>query len=131
MLYDRWRQIANANRAELALEDVDGGRRLTFGELSAAAESALPMADSWALPQGSSFDFVITVLRAWRCGQVVVPLEDGQTAPVLTGELPPGTVHLKTTSATTATARLVAFTAEQLASDAQNIVRSMGLRPDW
>lgn len=131
MLYDRWRQIANQNRTELALEDVVGGRHLTFGELSAAGESAPPTADSWALPQGSSFDFVVAVLRAWHCSQVVVPLEDGQMAPVLTGELPPGTVHLKTTSATTATARLVAFAAEQLASDAENIVRSMGLRPDW
>jgi acyl-coenzyme A synthetase/AMP-(fatty) acid ligase len=40
-------------------------------------------------------------------------------------------VHLKLTSATTGTPRLVAFTAEQLAADADNIVRSMGLRPDW
>jgi acyl-CoA synthetase (AMP-forming)/AMP-acid ligase II len=40
-------------------------------------------------------------------------------------------VHLKMTSATTGAARLVAFTAEQLAADAENIVATMGLRPDW
>lgn len=131
MLYDRWRQIASENPAELALEDVVGGCRLTFGELAAAAESAPASADICVFPQGTSLDFVVAVLRAWRYSQVVCPLEPGQAAPVLTGELPPDTVHLKTTSATTATARLVAFTSEQLASDAENIVRSMGLRPDW
>lgn len=130
MLYDRWRQIASENAAELALEDVVGGCRLTFGELAAAAESAPANADICVFPHGTSLDFVVSVLRAWRYGQIVCPLEPGQTAPVLAGELPPGTVHLKTTSATTATARLVAFTAKQLASDAENIVQSMGLRPD-
>jgi acyl-coenzyme A synthetase/AMP-(fatty) acid ligase len=38
---------------------------------------------------------------------------------------------LKTTSATTGAPRFVAFTAEQLAADAENIVATMGLRPDW
>jgi acyl-coenzyme A synthetase/AMP-(fatty) acid ligase len=40
-------------------------------------------------------------------------------------------VHLKTTSATTGVPRMVAFTAQQLAADADNIVATMGLRPDW
>lgn len=46
--------------------------------------------------------------------------------------LPPaGCIHLKTTSATTGAARLIAFTAQQLAADAAQIVSGMGLRPDW
>jgi acyl-coenzyme A synthetase/AMP-(fatty) acid ligase len=40
-------------------------------------------------------------------------------------------VHWKWTSATTGTARLIAFTAEQLAADLEQIVSAMGLRPDW
>jgi acyl-coenzyme A synthetase/AMP-(fatty) acid ligase len=39
--------------------------------------------------------------------------------------------HLKTTSATTGQPRQIAFRAEQLAADAENIVATMGLRPDW
>ena len=35
------------------------------------------------------------------------------------------------TSATTGPARAVAFTGEQLAADVDNIVATMGLRPDW
>ncbi|MBI5383336.1 MAG: long-chain fatty acid--CoA ligase [Verrucomicrobia bacterium] len=46
--------------------------------------------------------------------------------------LPPAhCVHLKTTSASTGVARVIAFTGEQLAADAENIVATMGLRPDW
>jgi acyl-coenzyme A synthetase/AMP-(fatty) acid ligase len=63
-------------------------------------------------------------------GQVVCPLEPGQPAPAVPAP-PPEVVHLKTTSATTGTPRLVAFTAAQLAADAENIVPTMGLRPDW
>jgi len=40
-------------------------------------------------------------------------------------------VHLKTTSASTGQARMVAFTADQLAADVRNIVETMGLRPAW
>ena len=131
MLYDRWRQIANENRSRLALEHVGNGRRLTFAELAAAAETSPPSGGDWAFPQGATIEFVLTVLRAWRDRQVVCPLEPGQVEPVLGEGLPSGTVHLKTTSATTATARFVAFTADQLMSDATHIVQSMGLRPEW
>ena len=44
--------------------------------------------------------------------------------------LPP-CCHLKTTPASTGVPRAVAFTEEQLAADAENIVTTMGLRPDW
>jgi acyl-CoA synthetase (AMP-forming)/AMP-acid ligase II len=42
-----------------------------------------------------------------------------------------GIVHLKLTSATTGDSRLVAFNSSQLLADSDNIVRTMGLRPDW
>src|SRR5262249_33325811 len=81
-------------------------------------------------PRGISAEFVLTVLRAWRAGQVVLPLEPGQKRIRVSG-LPTGIVHLKTTSATTGTPRVVAFTATQLMADADNIVQTMGLRRDW
>src|SRR5205807_1358532 len=45
--------------------------------------------------------------------------------------IPPGVVHLKLTSATTGAQKLVAFTAAQLMADADQIVQTMGLRPEW
>jgi acyl-CoA synthetase (AMP-forming)/AMP-acid ligase II len=62
---------------------------------------------------------------------VVCPVESGQATPEFLQQLPNGIVHLKTTSATTGAPRMVAFTAEQLAADAENIVATMGLRADW
>lgn len=126
MLYERWRQIAREHRDATALHDLARGERWTFAQLAAAAESGSTPGPI-AYPQGQQFIF--TLLRAWRSGQIVCPLEPGQTAPIF-NQLPSNCVHLKTTSATTGAPRVVAFTGEQLAADADNIVATMGLRPD-
>jgi acyl-coenzyme A synthetase/AMP-(fatty) acid ligase len=130
MLYGRWRQIARAHRHELALCDLARGQSWTFGQLDAAAESAVATPDPVLFPQGITADFVLTVLHAWRTGKATCPLEAGQAAPEF-NRLPSGWVHFKTTSATTDGPRLIAFTAEQLAADAENIVATMGLQPNW
>jgi len=152
MLYEQWRKIAAERRGELALHDLASGKRWTFGELDAAGEvwngapstvSACPSGNNaprrcsglqsqrdLAHPHGHSPEFVIGLLAAWRMGKVVCPLEPDQAPPQV--PLPPRPcVHLKCTSATTGAPRLVAFTGEQLAADAENIIATMGLRPDW
>ena len=131
MLYERWRQIARHCQDEIALRDLATGRAWTFAQLAAVAEHGAADTSPITFPQGDSAEFVVAVLRAWRSRQVMCPLEPGQVAPGVTGDLPAGIVHLKMTSATTGTARLVAFTAAQLMADAENIVATMGLRPDW
>jgi long-chain acyl-CoA synthetase len=130
MLYERWCGIAAEYRKEIALRDVSSGRRWTFGELLATAET-WPAGDApIVFPQGNSPEFIFALLAAWRTGRVACPLEPGQAIPQIS--VPPvPCVHLKTTSATTGAARVIAFTAEQLAADAENIVATMGLRPDW
>ena len=130
MLYDRWREIARTHRSEVALRDLGSGRDWTFAQLDAETEVALGSDQLIAFPQGTSAEFVLAVLRAWRHGQVVCPLEIGQPTPAF-APLPKDCVHLKTTSATTGAARAIAFTAEQLAADARNIVTTMGLRRAW
>ena len=81
-------------------------------------------------PQGHGAGFVIEVLRAWKRGAVVCPLEPGQRPPSVPLPPPVG-AHLKFTSATTGRPRVVVFTGAQLAADADQIVTTMGLRPDW
>jgi acyl-CoA synthetase (AMP-forming)/AMP-acid ligase II len=130
MLYDRWRQIAHERGRELALRDVASGRRWHFAELARAAESGPAQAGPVVYPQGHLPEFILGILRAWRAHAVVCPLEPDQEPP----QVPPPPapcVHLKSTSATTGLSRTIAFTAEQLAADAENIVVTMGLRPDW
>ncbi len=129
-LYERWRQVARENTGALALQDLAAGRAWSFRDLAAAAEAAANEPGPVAFPQGTGAGFIFTVLRAWRAGQIVCPLEPGQPRPNVAWPAAP-IVHLKTTSATTGRPRLIAFTAEQLAADAANLVATMGLRPDW
>jgi acyl-coenzyme A synthetase/AMP-(fatty) acid ligase len=131
MLYERWRQIVRERGGECALRELFSGRQWTFAEMARLAEGAPAASQPMAFPRGHDAGFVFAVLQAWRSKAVVCPLEaDQTTAPVVS--LPPaGCIHLKTTSATTGAPRFVAFTAEQLAADAENIAATMGLRPDW
>lgn len=129
MLYQRWHKIASARRNDFALRDLASGQSWTFAQLLADGE-AHPADSDLICPQGNSPAFILSLLAAWRAGKTVCPLESGQTAPK--GPAPPkDCVHLKWTSGTTDAPRLVAFTAEQLAADADAIVPAMGLRPDW
>ena len=130
MLYQRWRDMANERRDELALHDLSSGQHWTFAQLRATAESWPRIEGNLVCPHGHSAAFICSLLSAWRSGKVVCPLESGQSAPKIA--LPPeGCVHLKWTSATTGAASLIAFTAEQLAADAAQVVSAMGLREDW
>jgi acyl-coenzyme A synthetase/AMP-(fatty) acid ligase len=130
MLYERWQKISGEFRNEIALRDFASGGRWTFGELLTAGERPAGGSSGAAFPLGNSPDFIIQLLAAWRDGRVVCPLEAGQIQP----DFPPPPnhcVHLKFTSATSGAARFIAFTADQLAADAENIVATMGLRREW
>jgi long-chain acyl-CoA synthetase len=131
MLYDSWCHIVKTRPDQFALWELATGRRWTFRQLARAGESQAGNGRPIAFPSGVSATFVLAVLRAWRAAQVVCPVEAGHEPPEVRGDLPPDVVHLKTTSASTGTPRLVAFTARQLMADAQNIVLTMGLRADW
>ena len=131
MLYEQWLKISAERRGETALHDFASGRRWTFGELVSAGEKEKTGPAGMVFPQGHSPEFIVQLLTAWREKKVVCPLEPGQSPPEISPP-PAGCIHLKSTSATGGgTARFIAFTAEQLRADADNIVATMGLRPDW
>ena len=130
MLFERWQKITRARRHEVALRDLASGQIWTFAQLERAAETSAPGGAEMICPQGHSPEFIIAILRAWRSRTVVCPLELHERLP----DVPPPPrpcCHLKITSATTGAPRTIAFTGEQLAADADNIVITMGLRPDW
>lgn len=131
MLYDCWRRLAGRRADETAISDLASGRSWSFAQLATAAETLQPPPGPVVFPQGTNAEFVISVLRGWRANAVVCPLEPAQAAPNIPASVPSQTVHLKTTSATTGAPRLIAFSAEQLKADADNIVATMGLRPEW
>ncbi len=129
MLYERWREVAQENKNEIALSDFSSGRQWTFFQMAEEAEKLSLPHEEIIFPQGNSAEFVVAVLRGWKFRRIVCPLEAGQT-PLSFFALPKNYVHFKMTSATTGQPRVVAFTAEQLAADAENIVATMGLRMD-
>jgi acyl-coenzyme A synthetase/AMP-(fatty) acid ligase len=129
MLYEQWLKIVRANGSELALWDFGAGRRWTFAELAREAESAA-LRQPVAHPSGSSAQFILDSLAAWREKKLLCPLEHGQIAPALDGA-PEEICHAKITSGSTGKPRAVLFKAGQLAADARQIVSTMGLRPDW
>ena len=130
MLYERWRQTAHERGHELALRELASGQQWTFAEVARRVER-MPKCDApLVYPQGHAAEFVFALLRGWRDNAVVCPLEPDQPPPPV--RLPPAPCcHLKTTSATTGQPRQIAFRAQQLAADAENIVATMGLRPEW
>ena len=130
MLYERWQKVIQNRRNEIALRDLASGQSWTFAQLNRESEHALHGNDPIVFPQGNSPEFIFTVLRAWRLNITICPLETQQKPPVVPPP-PQPCCHLKITPAGTGTGRTVAFTAEQLAADAENIVTTMGLRPDW
>ena len=129
LLLNRWREVVARNPDAPALHDLVLRKTWSFSELETAARQFPSPAGPLAHPTGHGVDFILTTLRAWQLGRTVCPLEAGQAAPG--APTPPADiVHLKTTSASTGPARIVLFKAEQLAADADNIVSTMGLRPD-
>ena len=130
MLYERWQKVVQERQNEIALRDLGDGRCWTFLQLNDEAEKPFPEIPAMAYLQGNSPEFIIAVLRAWRARIVVCPLEAHHQPLAISPPLSP-CCHLKTTPASTGVPRAVAFTQEQLAADAENIVTTMGLRPDW
>lgn len=131
-LYSRWQEMAAGQPDILALHDLSG-RTWTFGELAAAADHRPPAVGPIAYPAGRSADFLLAVLSAWKYGQVVCPLDGPAPAVLPPEELleSQGISHLKLTSGSTGTPRMVLLTASQLLADCENICATMGLRPDW
>ncbi|MGA2174279.1 MAG: fatty acid--CoA ligase family protein [Verrucomicrobiota bacterium] len=131
MLYERWRQIVRERSGQCALRDLSSDRQWTFAEIARLVEGTPAASRKVIFPRGHDAGFVFAVLQAWRSNSVVCPMEADQTTAQVMGLPPAHCLHLKTTSATTGAPRFVAFTPEQLAADAENIVSTMGLRPDW
>ncbi len=130
MLDLRWRQTVARSPHAWAVRDAATGRVRTFAELEAEADSVrIDDGSGLVFPSGQTVGFILALLRAWRAGRPVCPLEPGQPSPVVPPP-PAGIAHLKLTSGTTGAPRCVAFTAGQLAADADAIVATMGLSPE-
>lgn len=129
MLEQRWRETVARWGNAVAVRDLATGETWTFARLAAVADAGAAPSGPMVFPSGNNVGFLLTVLRAWRAGRVLCPLEPGQAVPSVAPP-PDGTALLKLTSGTSATARWVRFTADQMVADPDAIVATMGLGPD-
>jgi long-chain acyl-CoA synthetase len=126
MLYSRWQDILGNHRDRLAV--IEGEDRWTFNDLAEQLR-ATPPAFSPIFARGGVPEVAVAVLRGWRDGQPVLPLEKDAPDPDLPLRIPKDTAHLKLTPGITGKPRAVFFTADQIAADADRLAAAMDLDP--
>ncbi len=128
-LYEAWRSTASREPRQIALVDHGGRTSWSFCELQHALDR-IPQSTGPVRADGRGPDFILSTLRAWRDGRILIPGETGEVPVPLPEEMPSDICHVKKTSGSTGASRLVGFKACQLAADARQIVHSMGLSAD-
>jgi acyl-coenzyme A synthetase/AMP-(fatty) acid ligase len=126
MLYLRWLETSRRFADRPAILDGDGAT--TFAGLAAAVESA-PMADRPVIARSGDLRFFVEILRAWRDGVAVIPVERDAPDPVLQRPPPAGARLIKYTPGASGIPRAIFLNDTQVIADAGRIVAAMGLTP--
>lgn len=126
MLYHRWLETSARFASRPAI--TEGGTVLTFSDLAAAVLQA-PPAIAPVIARTGDVSFFVEILRAWRDGQAVIPVERDAPEPTLQRAPPSGICLVKYTPGAAGVPRGIFFTAEQVAADADRIVEAMHLSP--
>jgi len=134
MLYSAWQKIVRWSHDEPAIFAAPAGRPLTFGQLDRRLQDRSPSRSRRPLfsnPAGRPVDFLVDTLMAWRDDRPLVPLDSPLTPQLEKSlfSLPALTAHVKVSSGSSGVPRPIAFTADQLAADAAQIIATMGLAP--
>ncbi|HUF62111.1 MAG TPA: fatty acid--CoA ligase family protein [Verrucomicrobiales bacterium] len=128
-LYEAWRSTASREPRRIALVDHGSGASWSFWDLQQALDR-IPRATGPVRAAGRGPGFILSTLQAWRDGHMLLPVESGEDLVSLPQHIPEDICHVKKTSGSTGSGRLVGFSAGQLAADAGQIVRSMDLSPE-
>ena len=126
MLYPRWLETSRRHATRPAI--YAGDRVLTFADLVAAV-SLTPPATAPVIARSGSSDFFVEILRAWRDGQAVIPVERDAPEPLLHCPPPLGTCLVKYTPGASGIPRGIFFNAAQIVADGDRLVEAMGLSP--
>jgi long-chain acyl-CoA synthetase len=127
MLYLRWLETSRHHADRAAILEGDG--MTTFAALAAAVESA-PAADGTVIARSGDMRFFIDILRAWRDGVAVIPVERDAPDPLLCCSPPAETRLIKHTPGASGIPRAIFLNDAQIIADADRIVGAMGLVPD-
>lgn len=124
MLYLRWLETSRRYAARFAL--YDGGEGVTFTGLAEMVEK-MPPATAPLVARTGSIGFFVSLLRAWRDGVPVIPVERDAPEPVLKCAPPDGTRLVKYTPGASGVPRAIFFEERQVIADADRLHQAMGL----
>ena len=126
MLYPRWLETSRHFASQPAI--YDGGSVLTFADLAAALASR-PRATGPLIARAGTPAFFIEILRAWRDGQAVIPVEKDAPDPILKRPPLEETRLVKYTPGASGVPRGIFLNDAQIMADADQLVATMGLCP--
>ncbi len=126
MLYPRW--LETSRRHTLLPAVYDGDQVFTFGDLATAVEHA-PVATSPVIARAGGAVFIVEILRAWRDGQAVIPVERDAPEPSLQRPPPDDCRLVKYTPGAAGIPRGIFFNDAQVIADCDRIVAAMKLSP--
>lgn len=128
MLYPRWIETSKRFAKLPALFDGATGGVWSFEDLAARAAAA-PRAEGPVVARSGSTEFFVNILRAWRDGQAVIPVERDAAEPALHSTPPEGTLLVKHTPGASGIPRGIFFDGPRILADAERLVSAMGLTP--
>lgn len=129
MLYPRWLEIARRHADRPAVIDGGNARTWTFARLAERVATE-PAATGPVIARSGSVEFFLAILRAWRDGQAVIPVERDAPEPRLHAAPPPATRLVKHTPGAAGIPRGIFFDDARVIADGDRIVAAMGLTPD-
>ncbi len=127
MLYQRWLETSRLHATRPAI--FEGGQIVTFSDLSDAL-AKLPESSGPVIARSGSADFFLQILRAWRDGQAVIPVERDAPEPLLKRPPTEGTCLVKYTPGASGIPRGIFLNASQILADADRLAAAMDLTPD-
>ena len=126
MLYLRWLETSRRFAKQPAI--YDGGKVLTFAGLAAAVQTTAPARKPVIARTGNS-SFFVEILRAWRDGQAVIPVEKDAPEPVMRRAPTPDIRLVKYTPGASGVPRGIFLSGPQVMADADRLVAAMDLTP--
>lgn len=127
MLYLRWLETSKRFADRTAV--FDGGNEVSFGQLAALAEAA-PHAAGPVIARTGGIPFFVEILRAWRDGQALIPVEKDAPGPDLSRVPGPEIRLVKHTPGAAGIPRGIFFDAPQIIADADRLIAAMSLTPE-
>lgn len=127
MLYLRWLETSRRFADRVAIRD--GGKAMTFREMNERLR-LLPQAEGPVVARTGGTGFFFEVLRAWRDGQAVIPVEKAADEPSLKGPVGAGMALVKYTPGAAGIPRGIFFSGEAVAADGDRLVEAMEMNVD-